>query len=110
MKPRLATKKPIRFSRYNTILPTFNAIWQMHSFRRDFPPYNLNQSLIRTYFRLSSTGKQFSLDSHVDLVFHSLEDGTNVKKTEDGNNAITEDGEDTWEGTKGRYCYRCKVF
>lgn len=48
------------------------------------------------------TGKQFSLDSRMDLVFHGLEGG----RSEPGNknHAITEDGEESWEGTKGRYC------
>lgn len=46
-------------------------------------------------------GKQFSLDSRMDLVFHGLEGG---QESGDKNHAITEDGEETWEGTKGRYC------
>lgn len=37
----------------------------------------------------------------MDLVFHGMDVR---KKSEDGNHAITEDSEETWEGTKGRYC------
>lgn len=48
------------------------------------------------------TGKQFSLDSRMDLVFHGLEGGRS--EPGDKNHAITEDGEESWEGTKGRYC------
>lgn len=47
------------------------------------------------------SGKQFSLDSRMDLVFHGMDAR---KRSEDGSQAITEDGEETWEGTKGRYC------
>lgn len=62
-------------------------------------------------FRLSYThphththapiGKQFSLDSRMDLVFHGLDGG---RESGNENHAITEDGEESWEGTKGRYC------
>lgn len=54
------------------------------------------------------TGKQFSLDSRMDLVVHGI--GTGARQTDDSdddevkNRAITEDGEEAWEGTKGRYC------
>lgn len=47
-------------------------------------------------------GKQFSLDSRMDLVFHGLDGGQS--ESGDKNHAITEDGEESWEGTKGRYC------
>lgn len=38
----------------------------------------------------------------MDLVFHGLDAG--VRSADDKNHAITEDGEEAWEGTKGRYC------
>lgn len=37
----------------------------------------------------------------MDLVFHGLDGG---QESGDKNHAITEDGEESWEGTKGRYC------
>lgn len=37
----------------------------------------------------------------MDLVFHGLDGGQDSGKK---NHAITEDGEESWEGTKGRYC------
>lgn len=54
------------------------------------------------------SGKQFSLDSRMDLVFHGMDAGGNNRKDNctvlDGDKprAITEDGEESWEGTKGR--------
>ncbi|XP_031616501.1 histidine decarboxylase isoform X2 [Contarinia nasturtii] len=45
------------------------------------------------------SGKQFSLDSRMDLVFHGLDGRDSGSK----NHAITEDGEETWEGTKGSF-------
>lgn len=53
-------------------------------------------------------GRQFSLDSRMDLVFHGIE--TNARKPavnvglDDKSDAITEDSEESWEGMKGRYC------
>lgn len=51
-------------------------------------------------------GKQFSLDSRMDLVFHGIGTGvrtpTESAKLDDKNRAITEDSEESWEGTKGR--------
>lgn len=38
----------------------------------------------------------------MDLVFHGI-DARARTDTDDTNRAITEDGEETWEGTKGRY-------
>lgn len=63
--------------------------------------------LFRSFFSIpftmhTRTGKQFSLDSRMDLVFHGLEGGRS--EPGDKNHAITEDGEESWEGTKGRYC------
>lgn len=53
-------------------------------------------------------GKQFSLDSRMDLVVHGMDAGVRRPSTADDddvkNRAITEDGEEAWEGTKGRYC------
>lgn len=37
----------------------------------------------------------------MDLVFHGLDGG---RESGSKNHAITEDGEESWEGTKGRYC------
>lgn len=37
----------------------------------------------------------------MDLVFHGLDGG---QESGNKNHAITEDGEESWEGTKGRYC------
>lgn len=45
-------------------------------------------------------GKQFSLDSRMDLVFHGGLDG--ARESGSKNHAITEDGEESWEGTKGQ--------
>lgn len=53
------------------------------------------------------SGKQFSLDSRMDLVFHGIDSGStteNSTELDEKPRAITEDGEETWEGTKGRYC------
>lgn len=58
----------------------------------------------------SNVGKQFSLDSRIDLVFHGLEavkssGGASGADDSDGNavDVIVEDVPDR-EGTKGRYC------
>lgn len=53
-----------------------------------------------------SVGKQFSLDSRMDLVVHGINASANhtgtSAKNDERNRAITEDGEEAWEGTKGR--------
>lgn len=38
----------------------------------------------------------------MDLVFHGLD--ASAHGSDGKNHAITEDGEEAWEGTKGRYC------
>lgn len=44
----------------------------------------------------------------MDLVVHGIDTGvrqsTDADEAEVKNRAITEDGEEAWEGTKGRYC------
>lgn len=52
-----------------------------------------------------SVGKQFSLDSRMDLVCHGMDSGSRkTSNSAEENRAITEDNEEGWEGTKGRYC------
>lgn len=46
------------------------------------------------------SGKQFSLDSRMDLVVHGI--SPNEVKNGIQSKAITEDCEEVWEGTKGR--------
>lgn len=45
------------------------------------------------------SGKQFSLDSRMDLVFQGIETGTSKTTNEEKNRPISEDGEEVWEGT-----------
>lgn len=45
------------------------------------------------------SGKQFSLDSRMDLVFHGIENVTSNNSIEEKNRPISEDGEEVWEGT-----------
>jgi hypothetical protein len=52
------------------------------------------------YSLLFVTGKQFSLDSRMDLVVQGID--PSIVKNGVEEKAITEDCEDSWEGTKGR--------
>lgn len=45
------------------------------------------------------SGKQFSLDSRMDLVFQGIETGTSNNSIDEKNRPISEDGEEVWEGT-----------
>lgn len=45
------------------------------------------------------SGRQFSLDSRMDLVFQGIETGTSNNSIEEKNRPISEDGEEVWEGT-----------
>lgn len=45
------------------------------------------------------SGKQFSLDSRMDLVFQGIETGTSNNSIEEKNRPISEDSEEVWEGT-----------
>lgn len=45
------------------------------------------------------SGKQFSLDSRMDLVFQGIETGPINNSIEEKNRPISEDGEEVWEGT-----------
>lgn len=79
--------------------------WRRHTFSCSLQ-YKAHANYFYIQIHVCCVGKQFSLDSRMDLVFHGINTGVRAAsgsaKVDETNRAITEDGEESWEGTKGR--------